>query len=71
MQLDEYLFRTKQNNIDFAKKLGISRGHLQRILSGDRRPSVSLAKKIEELSKGKVSKEEMLFPEEFKREDEE
>jgi len=69
MNLDEYLFRTKQSRTSFAQKLGISRGHLQHILNGSRRPSVPLAKKIEESTQGKVSKEEMLFPEDFQREE--
>jgi transcriptional regulator with XRE-family HTH domain len=69
MNLDEYLFRTKQSKTSFAQKLGISRGHLQHILNGSRRPSVSLAKKIEEITEGKVSKAEVLFPEDFQAED--
>ena len=69
MYLDEYLFKTKQSKTGFAQHLGISRGHLQHILNGSRRPSVPLAKKIEEITEGKVSKEEMLFPEDFQTED--
>lgn len=65
MKLDEYLFRTKTTKTDFAQQLGISRGHLQNILSGTKNPSVKLAKKIEELTVGKVSKEEVLFPDEY------
>jgi len=65
VNLDEYLFKTKTSKKDFAEKLGISRGHLQHILSGIKNPSVKLAKKIEELTEGKVSKEEVLFPEDF------
>lgn len=65
MQLDEYLFRKKQTNKAFAELIGISRTHLQDILSKRRRPSVDLAKKIEMATEGKVTKEELLFPEEF------
>lgn len=69
MKLDEYLFRNKLSRTDFAEQLGISRGHLQHILNGSRRPSVPLAKKIQEITEGKVTKEEALFPEDFETED--
>ena len=65
MGLDEYLWRNKISRTDFALLIGISRSYLQQILSRKRNPSVKLAKKIEEVTEGKVSKEEMLFPEEF------
>ena len=65
MKLDEYLFKTKTSKKDFAEKVGISRGYLQHILSGLKNPSVKLARKIEEMTGGKVSKEEVLFPEDF------
>ena len=69
MKLDEYLFRTKTTKKDFAEELGISRGYLQHILSGIKNPSIKLAKKIAEATGGKVSKEELLFPEEYPDED--
>lgn len=65
MKLDAYLFRTKTTKKDFAEKIGISRGYLQHILSRIKNPSVKLAKKIEEATGGRVSKEEVLFPEDF------
>ncbi len=69
MKLDEYLFKTKTTKKDFAEKVGISRGYLQHILSGLKNPSVKLAKQIEEVTGGKVSKEELLFPEEYPEND--
>lgn len=69
MKLDEYLFRKKLSRTAFAEKLGISRGHLQHILNRSRRPSVPLAKKIEEATDEKVSKEEVLFPEDYEKEE--
>ncbi|WP_080502660.1 helix-turn-helix domain-containing protein [Neochlamydia sp. EPS4] len=45
MDLDEYLFRKRISQTDFAKDLGISRTHLEEILRGRRSPSVKLAKK--------------------------
>jgi len=38
-------------------------------LSGLKNPSVKLAKQIEEATGGKVSKEELLFPEEYPEKD--
>lgn len=65
MKLDLWLFMNRITKKDFAARLNVSRGHLQEIVSGKRKPSVKLAKQIEELTQGKVSKEEVLFPEEF------
>jgi len=65
MKLDLWLFMNKITKKNFAETLKVSRGHLQEIVSGKRKPSVKLAKKIEELTEGNVTKEEMLFPEEF------
>ena len=69
MKLDEYLFRMKTTKKDFAEKVGISRGYLQHLLSGIKSPSVKLAKQIEEATGGKVTKEELLFPEEYPEND--
>jgi DNA-binding XRE family transcriptional regulator len=62
MDLDEYLFRKRISQTDFAKDLGISRNHLGEILRGRRTPSVKLAKKIEELTQGEVTREQAMFP---------
>lgn len=62
MDLDEYLFRKKISQTDFASELEISRNHLGEILRGRRSPSVKLAKKIEQSTKGEVTKEEAMFP---------
>lgn len=64
MQLAEYLFRKKIKQTEFARRVGVSRVHLGEILRGRRRPSIGLAKKIEQATDGDVSKEELLFPEE-------
>jgi transcriptional regulator with XRE-family HTH domain len=61
MDLDEYLFRKRIFQTDFAKELGISRNHLGEMLRGRRSPSIKLAKRIEELTRGEVTKEAM-FP---------
>jgi DNA-binding transcriptional regulator YdaS (Cro superfamily) len=65
MKLDEYLFRSKISKKDFALKIGVSREHIHAMISGKRQPSPKLAKKIQDATKGEVTKEELLFPEDF------
>ena len=67
MDLREYLFRKRITQVDFAKKIGISRGHLGQIIAGTKHPSRKLAKKIEEETNRKVTALEMLFPEEHSK----
>jgi Helix-turn-helix. len=62
VDLDEYLFRKRISQTDFAKDLRISRNHLGEILRGRRTPSVKLAKKIEELTQREVTREQAMFP---------
>lgn len=50
---------------DFAKDLEISREYFYHILSGHRKVSKKMAVKIQELTKGHVSRMEALYPEEF------
>jgi len=69
MKLDLWLFLNKITKKDFAIQLGVSRGHLQEIVSAKRTPSIKLAKKIEEITQGKVTKEELLFPEDYQTEE--
>ena len=60
MKLEEYL---RFNNIKqhvFAKMLNVSQPHINLVLQGKRRPSVSLAKKIESVTEGRVSAFEIL-----------
>lgn len=59
----EYLFKKRITQVEFAKKLGISRGHLSQILHGTKHPSRKLAKKIEEETEGKVTAIKLLFSE--------
>lgn len=67
MKLDEYLLRTKTTKKNSAKKVGISSGYLQHLLSM-KNSSVKLAKQIEETG-GKVTKEELLFLEDYPEKD--
>lgn len=69
MNFREYLFKKQITQIDFAKRLGISRGHLGQILHGTKHPSRKLAKKIEEETEWKVTAAELLFPEQSEKEE--
>ena len=66
MDLREYLFKKRITQVEFANRLEVSRGHLSQILNGTKHPSRKLAKKIEEETEGKVTAIELLFPENYK-----
>ena len=46
----------------FAKELGVSEGALSRWIKGNRRPKPVIAARIEKLTRGKVSRLELLYP---------
>lgn len=54
MNLSEYLKSEGIKQYVFAEKLGVSQSCLTQLLSGDRKPSLSLAVDIENITKGKV-----------------
>lgn len=60
MKLKIYLCTNNITQTDFAKKLGISRSHLNLIVSGKQRPSKSLANLIETITEGEVTANYML-----------
>ena len=64
MELREYLFRHRKTQKEMAEKLGVSVNHFSLIVRGERKPSVTLAIKIEEVTEGEVTKEELIFPKE-------
>lgn len=68
MKLDDYFKKFSINKAGFAKSLGMSRSYIYWLINGGI-PSVEAARKIEEATEGKVSKEELLFPNEVKNED--
>ena len=47
MQLPEYLKKHRLTHSQFAEKVRVSQPHIANILSGKRRPSIELAKRIE------------------------
>lgn len=59
-KLKEYLFFKQLSVTEFAKKLGISRGHLNQIVLKNTKPSRLLAKEIERATSGEVTAEELL-----------
>jgi transcriptional regulator with XRE-family HTH domain len=66
MNLRDYLHFERITQADFAKMIGVSRFWMSRVTNGDMPPGKKLAKLIEEKTGGKVTKEEMLFPEDYK-----
>ncbi|MEN8236160.1 MAG: helix-turn-helix domain-containing protein [Pseudomonadota bacterium] len=65
MNLREWLFRERKTVTELAKKIVVSRTHLNLVSTGKKRPSPDLAKKIEEATNGKVTRDELLFPEDY------
>jgi len=65
MLLKDFLDKEQIMYQDFAKDLGVSRVYFYHILSGRRKVSKKMAVKIEDLSKGHVSRIEALYPEDF------
>lgn len=67
MWIDEWLFKEKIAVKDCAERLQISRQYLHAIISGNRRGSPDVAKKISEMTGGEVSINEILFGDREKR----
>jgi len=55
MTLSEYLDQNKKNASDFAALLGCETSTITRILRGERTPSLGMALRIEEKTKGLVT----------------
>jgi transcriptional regulator with XRE-family HTH domain len=68
MELREYLFRERLTVTAFAKQLGVSRNHINKIVNGHGRPGVALARLIEHETQGKVTAQEMLQHEKKEKE---
>ena len=64
MKLVQYLFQHNVKQKDLAKEIGVTDVYLSSLLKGQI-PSIKLAKVIEEVTSGTVTKEELLFPEEY------
>jgi transcriptional regulator with XRE-family HTH domain len=55
MNLKDYLYKQRVEYEDFAKVIGVSKGHLQNIISGTRFASRKLCSKIELHTAGEVT----------------
>ena len=71
MLLREFLDKEQIMYQDFAKDLGVSRVYFYHLLSGHRKVSKKMAVKIEDLTRGRVSRMEALYPEDFVKKTEE
>jgi len=50
------------SNIELAQKLDVDPSYISYLKRGKRKPSPGMAQKIEQLSKGQVTKEELIWP---------
>ena len=53
--MKDYLFRKKLSPKQFAADLNISTSYLYQLMRGERKPSLELAQKIEDMTFGEVS----------------
>jgi transcriptional regulator with XRE-family HTH domain len=58
MKLKDFLYFENISITDFAKKIGISRGHISGIVNGFRQPGKMLILQIKHLTNGKVCPED-------------
>lgn len=65
MRLAEWMKLNSVSQAELARKLDVTESMVSLVISHQRRFSPSLAKKIVEESKGKVSLEELLFPDNY------
>lgn len=62
MHLQQYLFKKKINQEDFARSLGVTRKTLYLILNGKMDPRLSTVRKIEKLTDGEVTANDIEIP---------
>jgi len=62
MKLDDWIQEKGLLKTFFAKEIGISRVYMSNIITGAYIPSRAIAIKIDKYTKGEVTKEEILFP---------
>ena len=63
MRLREYLKKYKITYKTFGKRVGVSDAHITNIINNERNPSPHLMKKIEDVTKGEVTMQELFNPE--------
>ena len=60
MKLSEYLKKNKISQEKFAELVGVTRPFITNIANGKKNPSIQLAGRIEEVTKGKVTLKDLL-----------
>jgi plasmid maintenance system antidote protein VapI len=65
MRLAEFLKLKNISQTDFAEAVGTSPQMMTEVIKGRKRFSPDMAKKIVDYSGGKISLEELLFPDDF------
>lgn len=63
MKLSDFLDQQHITQKQFAERLGVHQMHVHGICRGKNRPSADLARRIEELTDGHVTRLELLYPE--------
>ncbi len=66
MKLKKYLEKEGLNQSNFAKLVGVSRFHINRLVNLKILPSCKLLKKIDEITKGNVSLKDFSIEEKYK-----
>jgi DNA-binding transcriptional regulator YdaS (Cro superfamily) len=64
MDIQEYLTTEDLSQIALARRLGVSKSTITLLMQGARRPSPSLALRIEQATGGAVTRMELLYPDE-------
>jgi len=64
MKLIDYLKKNKITQQQFSKTVNVHKIYINKIINGDRHPGRKLAARIEKATGGKVSRMELLYPEE-------
>lgn len=60
MDLRTYLFNHRMKVAEFGRRINFSAIHLHKIIHGERKPSLKLAKIIEKETNGEVTIEELM-----------
>ena len=63
MTISEYLVSKKLSQVAFSKQVAVGHIYLNALAKGRRRPSPSLALRIEQATGGAVTRMELLYPE--------
>ena len=70
MKLSDWLSENNETGYSLAKKLGCAQSNMSRYLRGKQGIGKKMALKIEKHTQGKVSRHELLWPEEFEEKNE-